>query len=155
MTLKNRLKKLEASQPEKENSLAHLTYEELTEAVYKGSKALAGLGFEPSRYIALHCIKSREFCKDEHWVRDANLRISVFQEFLGIAHKLSLPEKIIAVFGLGWRNVPIPKKDIELTLTALHDADLGEETPWLKSYLECSGVINEYSENDWLRKIFG
>ncbi len=50
------------------------------------------------------------------------------------------------MFGLGWRNVPIPKDDIELTLKALHDADLGGETPWLNGYLENSGIVSEYHE---------
>ncbi|TXK95636.1 hypothetical protein BMR02_12520 [Methylococcaceae bacterium HT1] len=94
--------------------------------------------------FALYCIPVRAFCNDELWVRDANHRISVFQKFLGIAHRQNLPEKIKAVFSLGWRNVPIPEKDIELTLKALHDTDLGDESPWLESYMKCSGVVNEY-----------
>ena len=125
-TLKNRIAKLEAIQPEKESSLAHLSDEELDAVIYENSKTLAKQGIEPERFIALHCIISREFCKDAHWVRDANHRINVFQGFLGIAYKQNLPEKIKAVFGLGWRNVPVPPKDIGLTVKALHDADLGE-----------------------------
>lgn len=143
-TLKNRLNKLEASQPEKDNSLAHLTDEELDAEMFASCKKLATEGVEIDLRAALYCMPVREFFTDEPWTRDANHRISVFQEFLGIAHKQDLPEKIIAVFGLGWRNDSIPKEDIELTLKVLHDADLGKEAPWLKGYLEHSGVINEY-----------
>ena len=142
--LKNRIKKLEAIQPEKDNSLAHLTDDELNEVHYLNCKAIHEKGGELEPHNALWSVRCQEFFADEPWLKMANHRISVFQEFLGIAHKQSLPEKIIAVFGLGWRNIAIPKEDIELTLKVLHDADLGGEAPWLKGYLEHSGVINEY-----------
>ena len=146
MTLKGRLNKLEALQPEKENSLAHLTDEELDAEAFTLCKKLAVKGVQIDLRAALYCIPVREFFTDEPWTRDANHRIGVFQEFLGVAHKQNLPEKIIAVFGLGLRNVPIPEKDIDLTLEVLRDANLGEETPWLKEYLENSGVVNEYHQ---------
>lgn len=143
-TLNNRLKKLEASQPEKENSFAHLTDEELDDALYASCKSAHEIWGELDVQYSLMSIKCRKLYDDEPWLKMANHRISVFQGFLEFALKQNLPEEIISVFALGWRNVPVPEEDIELTLKALHDIDLGEETPWLKGYLEYSGVISEY-----------
>ena len=152
MTLKGRLNKLEASQPKKENSLAHLTDEELDAEMFASCKKLAVKGAEIDLRAALYCIPVRELFTDEPWTRDTNHRISVFQAFLGIASKQNLPEKIQAVFGLGWRNVSIPNDDIELTLKALHDTNLGDEAPWLESYMKCSGVVNEYHSYQYYYK---
>ena len=142
--LKNRIKKLEAIQPEKESTLAYLTDEELDEAIFDSCKVLHDNGDEIDSAVSLTNIKCRQFFNSEPWLKDANHRIDVFNKFIKAAIEQTLPEKIKAVFGLGWRNVPIPKQDIELTLKVLHDADLGEEAPWLKGYLENSGVSNEY-----------
>ncbi len=148
-TLKNRLKKLETLIPDRENSLTHLTDEELDAEMFTSCKKLAAEGVEIDLRAALYCIPVREFFTDEPWTRDTNHRISVFQKFLGIAHKQNLPDKIKDIFGLGWRNVPIPPKDIKLVREVLHDVDLGDETPWLKQYLENSGVVSEFHNNQY------
>ena len=84
-------------------------------------------------------------------MRDANHRIDVFNKFIKAALDQKLPKKILAVFRLGWMNAPIPEKDVKLTLKVLHDADLGVETPWLKEYLENSGVVSEYQSYQYQR----
>ena len=41
--------------------------------------------------------------------------------------------------GLGWRGVDIDSSDVIWLVDELKGVDMGEETPWLKAYLEHSG----------------
>ena len=100
-TLKNRIKKLEAMRPEKENSLSHLTDEELGEAILLNCQKLHDSGTNIDASISLINVKCRQFFNDEPWLKDANHRISVFNDFTKAAIDQNLPEKIKAVFGLG------------------------------------------------------
>ena len=144
--LQRRVERLEAIQPEKESSLAHLTDEELDAEIFTCCEKVFANGGEPDLRVALYNISCRKLFNSDPWVRDANHRIDVFNKFIKAALDQKLPKKILAVFKLGQRNVPVSPKDIELTVKALHDADLGEETPWLKEYLENSGVVSEYHQ---------
>ena len=140
-TIESRLKKLEAVQPRKDNELRSLPMEELYEGLYQECKAIHESGAELNPRYALLSARCREFSSDEHWVMDRNHRLSVFLKFKQIMLKLEMPneERIESIFNLGWRGVEIHADDIDWLLTELIDIDMGEEKPWLKSYLEYSG----------------
>ena len=87
--------------PEKENSLSHLTDEELGEAILLNCQKLHDSGTNIDASISLINVKCRQFFNDEPWLKDANHRISVFNDFTKAAIDQNLPEKIKAVFGLG------------------------------------------------------
>ena len=148
--LKKRVEALEKIKPPV-SPLDALTDAELDEQLYNHCKTLHELGLQIDLQAALFNIRCREFFADEPWTRIANHRTSVFLEFRGIAIQEKLPEKINVVFARGWKNVVIPGKDISMAVDVLSDAGeiLGEEHPWLKGYLECSGVVNESLKINW------
>ena len=90
---------------------------------------------------ALLNVKCREFFSDEHWVKNHNHRLGVFLKYIQRMLKLDIPnkERIDYILGLGWRGVDIDSSDVNWLVNELKDVDLGEETPWLKGYLEHSG----------------
>jgi hypothetical protein len=51
-------------------------------------------------------------------------------------------ERIDLIFCLGCRGVEIPPDDIEWMMIESEHIDLGEEAPWLREYLEGSGLSN-------------
>jgi len=51
-------------------------------------------------------------------------------------------ERINFIFGLGWRGVEIKPDHIEWMMTESATLDLGDEAPWLREYMEGSGLSN-------------
>ena len=139
-SLNNRLKKLEAAQP-KEDLLPRLIGEELEEAVFLECKTLHEMGVELDPQYALLNVRCREFFTDDHWVNNRNHRLSAFLKYRQAILDLELPnkERIEYILGLGWRGVDIDSSDVNWLVNELKYVDLGEETPWLKGYLEHSG----------------
>ena len=138
--LENRIKKLEASKPEL-NPLAELTYEELKNEMFSICQKMHELGMEIEPEIAITNSKCRQFFTGTPWVMDHNHRLGVFFDFKGIILGQDLPnqQRIESILNLGWGNNEIDSKDIDWLVAELNDVDLGEESPWLKGYLEHSG----------------
>ena len=140
-SLKSRIIKLEKSIPIKK-SLAELTIEELNDKIFIFYQSMSDKCKEADTDILLTTPKCRQFYKKGMpWVMNRNHRLSVFLKFKQIMLKLEMPneERIESIFNLGWRGVEIHADDIDWLLTELIDIDMGEEKPWLKSYLEYSG----------------
>jgi len=140
-TIESRLKKLEAVQPRKDNELRSLPMEELYEGLYQECKAIHESGAELNPRYALLSARCREFSSDEHWVMDRNHRLSVFMGFYGTILELDLPnqERVEDIIRRCCRCLSIESSDIDWLVTELTGVDMGEETPWLKGYLEHSG----------------
>ena len=138
--LNNRLKKLEAALP-KEDLSPPLTNEELEEALFQECKTLHEMGVELNPQYALLNVKCREFYNDEHWISNRNHRLDVFLKYRQAILDMELPnkERIDYILGLGWRGVDIDSSEVNWLMNELEGVDMGEETPWLKGYLEHSG----------------
>ena len=140
--LNNRLKKLESAQLRNKELPPSLTEEELDDALFQECKTLYEMGVELNLQYALLNVRCREFFSDEHWVNNRNHRLSVFLKFKQAILDLDLPnkERVEDVLNLGWRGVDIDSNDIDWLVNELKGVDMGKETPWLKGYLEQSGV---------------
>ena len=139
-TLKNRIKKLEAALP-KEDLPPPLTGEEIEEALFQECKTLHEVSVELDPQYALLNVRCREFYNDEHWIKNRNHRLDVFLKYRQAILDLELPnkERIGYILGLGWHGVDIDSSDVIWLVNELKGVDMGEETPWLKDYLEHSG----------------
>ena len=148
-SLKARIEKLEASRP-KVNPLENLTEAELKERIFLICQKLyeAGLAMGEENLVLLcRMPRLRKFAKAEEqpWLKDYNHRLDVFSGFRQRTYNLSLPnpehqERIDLIFRLGCRGVEIPPADIEWIINESANLDLGDEAPWLREYLEGSGL---------------
>jgi len=146
--LRDRVEKLEASRP-KVNPLENLTGAELKEQIFLIWQKLYESGFvmgEEHKVELCRMPRLRKFAKadERHWLNDYNHRIDVFHGFIKRTKGQSLPnqERINLIFGLGWRGFEIKPDHIEWMMNESEHHDLGDEAPWLREYLEGSGLSN-------------
>jgi hypothetical protein len=150
MNIKDRIKKLEASMPKVVSPLENLTEAELEEQIFLIWQRLYGSGIAMGEeHLKALCWmpRLRQFVKvgEQPWLFDSNHRLDVFSGFRQRTYNLSLPnpehqERIDLIFRLGCRGVEIPPSEIEWMMTESATLDLGDESPWLREYMEGSGL---------------